>query len=59
MARWTDPTKEHEFKRVLGNRLKALPKQQSEMKLGKKSLTKSSEERRPDSEVWPPRKEVS
>jgi hypothetical protein len=37
----TDPTKDPEFKRVLGNLLKAPPKPQSEMKLGK-SRSKAS-----------------
>jgi hypothetical protein len=31
----SDPTKDKEFKRVLGNLLKAPPKPQSEMKVGK------------------------
>jgi len=31
-----DPTKEPEFKRVLGNLLKSKPKPHSEMKVGKK-----------------------
>jgi hypothetical protein len=32
----SDPTKEPEFKRVLGNLLKAPPKHQKEMKVGRK-----------------------
>lgn len=32
----SDPTKDPEFKRVLGNLLKAPPKPHSEMKIGKK-----------------------
>jgi hypothetical protein len=31
-----DPTKDSEFRRVLGNLLKAPPKQHKDMKLGKK-----------------------
>jgi len=34
-----DPTKDPEFKRVLGNLLSAKPKPHSEMKLGKKKKT--------------------
>jgi hypothetical protein len=37
----TDPTKETEFKRVLGNLLKAPPKPHSEMKLGKPRCKKA------------------
>jgi hypothetical protein len=33
----SDPTKDPEFKRVLGNLLSAPPKPHSEMKLGKRS----------------------
>jgi hypothetical protein len=36
----TDPTKDAEFKRVLGNLLKAPPKPHSEMKLGKSKRKK-------------------
>jgi hypothetical protein len=36
MTQKADPTKDKEFKRVLGNLLKAPPKPHSEMKLGKK-----------------------
>jgi hypothetical protein len=32
----SDPTKDPEFKRVLGNLLKAPPKHQKDMRLGKK-----------------------
>jgi hypothetical protein len=35
-----NPTKEPEFKRVLGNLLKAKPKPHSEMKVGKKKKAK-------------------
>jgi hypothetical protein len=37
MTAKSDPTKDPEFKRVLGNLLKAPPKPHSEMKLGKRS----------------------
>jgi len=37
----SDPTKEPEFKRVLGNLLKAPPKPHSEMKLGKAKTKKA------------------
>jgi hypothetical protein len=36
----TNPTKDPEFKRVLGNLLSAKPKPHSEMKLGKKKKAK-------------------
>jgi hypothetical protein len=36
-----DPTKDHEFKRVLGNLLNAPPKPHSEMKLGKRIAKKA------------------
>ena len=39
MAR-SDPTKDPEFKRVLGNLLKSKPKPHSEMKIGKKTAPK-------------------
>jgi hypothetical protein len=35
MTKHSDPTKDSEFKRVLGNLLSAPPKPHSEMKLGK------------------------
>jgi hypothetical protein len=41
-----DPTKEKEFKRVLGNLLKAPPKPHSEMKVGKSNKKKSPPKRR-------------
>src|SRR5687768_5953227 len=37
MMKRSDPTKDPEFKRVLGNLLKAPPKPHSEMKIGKRS----------------------
>jgi hypothetical protein len=37
----SDPTKSPEFKRVLGNLLKAAPKPHSEMKLGKHTRKKT------------------
>jgi hypothetical protein len=37
-----NPTKEPEFKRVLGNLLKAPPKHQSEMKIGKSKTGRTS-----------------
>jgi hypothetical protein len=44
----TDPTKDPEFKRVLGNLLKAKPKPHADMKLGKRSgKKKSSPKRKP------------
>jgi hypothetical protein len=50
MANKSDPTKDHEFKRVLGNLLSAPPKPHSEMKLGKRSLktAKSPRQKRRD-----------
>jgi hypothetical protein len=42
----SDPTKDKEFKRVLGNLLKAPPKPQSEMKLSKSTKKKSPPKRR-------------
>jgi len=36
----SDPTKDPEFKRVLGNLLSAKPKPHSEMKVGKKARLK-------------------
>lgn len=44
MEKKTDPTKDPEFKRVLGNLLKAPPKPHSEMKVGdgKKKVSKRS-----------------
>jgi len=41
----TDPTKDPEFKRVLGNLLKAPPKPHSEMKLGKAIAKKAKSPR--------------
>jgi hypothetical protein len=41
-----DPTTEHEFKRVLGNLLKASPKPHAEMKLGKASPKKKTSSKR-------------
>jgi hypothetical protein len=37
----TDPTKNQEFKRVLGNLLNAPPKLHADMKLGKRSAKKA------------------
>jgi hypothetical protein len=37
----SDPTKDPEFKRVLGNLLKAPPKPHSEMKIGKKKSSRA------------------
>ena len=45
-----NPTKEPEFKRVLGNLLKSKPKPHSEMKIGKKKATK----RQSDGKKHPP-----
>jgi hypothetical protein len=42
----SDPTKDKEFKRVLGNILKAPPKPQSEMKLGKGNTKKETTARK-------------
>jgi hypothetical protein len=42
-----DPTKDPEFKRVLGNLLKAPPKHHSEMKLGTKKRRPAKANRRP------------
>jgi hypothetical protein len=45
-----DPTKDPEFRRVLGNLLKAPPKPHSEMKLGKRKGKKAKvSAKRPDS----------
>jgi hypothetical protein len=41
----TDPTKEPEFKRVLGNLLKAPPKPHADMKLGKRTGDKKRQPR--------------
>jgi hypothetical protein len=41
----SDPTKDKEFKRVLGNLLKAPPKPQSEMKVGKGKKKKTPPKR--------------
>jgi hypothetical protein len=41
----SDPTKDSEFKRVLGNILNAKPKPHSEMKLGKRSAKKAKSPR--------------
>jgi hypothetical protein len=38
----SDPTKDPEFQRVLGNLLKASPKPHSEMKIGKPSKKKKT-----------------
>jgi len=40
MAR-TDPTKDPEFKRVLGNLLKAPPKPHADMKLGERKASRA------------------
>jgi hypothetical protein len=45
----SDPTKDKEFKRVLGNLLKAPPKPQSEMKLGAKKSAKRPKKRMSES----------
>jgi hypothetical protein len=42
----SDPTKDPEFKRVLGNLLSAPPKPHSEMKLGKRSGKKKASPKR-------------
>jgi len=42
----SDPTKDPEFKRVLGNLLSAPPKPHSEMKLGKKKAKKTAGKRK-------------
>jgi hypothetical protein len=42
MAEKPDPTKEPEFKRVLGNLLKAPPKPHADMKLGKATAKKKT-----------------
>lgn len=39
-----NPTKDPEFQRVLGNLLKAPPKHQKDMKVGKRATKKSSKE---------------
>jgi hypothetical protein len=46
MADGPDPTKDPEFKRVLGNLLKAPPKPHADMKLGKASVKKKSSPKR-------------
>ena len=40
MGEKSDPTKDSEFQRVLGNLLKAAPKPHSEMKIGKRTAKK-------------------
>jgi hypothetical protein len=42
----SDPTQRPEFKRVLGNLLKAPPKPHSEMKLGKRSSKRKEDKKR-------------
>jgi hypothetical protein len=42
MTKKPDPTKDPEFKRVLGNLLSAPPKPHSEMKIGKSNLKKKA-----------------
>jgi hypothetical protein len=42
----SDPTKDPEFKRVLGNLLNAPPKPHSEMKLGKATAKKAKSPRK-------------
>jgi len=41
MAKASDPTKDPEFKRVLGNLLSAKPKPHADMKLGKSKAEKA------------------
>jgi hypothetical protein len=41
----SDPTKDPEFKRVLGNLLSAKPKPHSEMKLGKSKKPKATKKK--------------
>jgi len=41
-----DPTKDSEFKRVLGNLLKSKPKQHSEMKVGKKKTVRRASKKK-------------
>jgi hypothetical protein len=43
----TNPTKDPEFKRVLGNLLSAKPKPHSEMKLGKSKPEKKEGKKKP------------
>jgi hypothetical protein len=43
----SDPTKDPEFKRVLGNLLKAPPKPHSDMKVGRKRKPKRRKEAKP------------
>jgi hypothetical protein len=42
MAKSSDPTKDPEFKRVLGNLLKAPPKPHADMKVGKRTAKKKA-----------------
>jgi hypothetical protein len=42
MAKDSDPTKDHEFQRVLGNLLKAPPKRHAEMKIRAKPKAKKA-----------------
>jgi hypothetical protein len=44
----SDPTKDPEFKRVLGNLLSAPPKPHSEMKVGKRKPKKKPQTKRRD-----------
>jgi len=48
-----DPTKEPEFKRVLGNLLKAPPKPHSEMKKGERTTKKTKASRKKPSAAAP------
>jgi len=47
----SDPTKDKEFKRVLGNLLKAPPKPHSEMKLGKSKRKKAKSLRKAKNQI--------
>jgi hypothetical protein len=49
----SDPTKDPEFQRVLGNLLKAPPKRHAEMKVGKRSGSPAEARPRPVSRKKP------
>jgi hypothetical protein len=49
----SDPTKKHEFKRVLGNILKAPPKPHADMKLGKATTKKAKSPAKRDTSAKP------
>ncbi len=46
MAKTSDPTKDPEFKRVLGNLLKAPPKPHADMKIGKRTAKTKTDPKR-------------